>query len=288
MPTMAFSPAHTLRDILRARVRSVFNDQSRGEQPVASSDNALFAPGSVIRRVHGDVTTMMVGGMSALLLQMLHPAALAGVLDHSNFEQDMLGRLRRTARFIAITTFGERVDAEAAIARVRSIHDQVRGTLADGTDYHASDPRLLAWVHVVEAKCFLDAWIAYAEPMMSRADQDRYFADFALIARMLGAGPVPQTRNEAEALIQSYRPELRASPDCKRVARLVLSARLPGATTFLAQSLLSRAATDLLPRWARKMLDLNAVGLGATLIRPATFGMAATLRWAFFARESRK
>ena len=91
---------------------------------------------------------MMVGGMSALLLQMLHPAALAGVLGHSNFRQDMLGRLRRTARFIAITTFGDRETAEAAIQRVRSIHDQVRGTTAEGIPYAASDPHLLAWIHV--------------------------------------------------------------------------------------------------------------------------------------------
>src|SRR3546814_928207 len=120
---------------------------------------------------------MMIGGISALLLQMLHPAALTGVLDHSSFREDMMGRLRRTARFIAVTTYGERDAAEAAIERVRAIHEDVRGHLADGTAYAASDPRLLAWVHVAEATSFLDAWIAYGEPRMTRADQDRYFAE---------------------------------------------------------------------------------------------------------------
>lgn len=101
---------------------------------------------------------MMVGGISSLLLQMLHPAVLAGVWDHSNFRTDMHGRLPRTARFIAWTTHGGREEAEAVIARVRNIHDRVGGTLPDGTPYAANDPALLAWVHVTEATSFLNAW----------------------------------------------------------------------------------------------------------------------------------
>ena len=107
-----------VRRALVRQVRRTFNDQAKGEKPVPASDEALFPPGSVIRRVHGDVTSMMVGGIAALLLQMLHPVALAGVWDHSDFERDMLGRLRRTARFIAVTTFAERSAGEAMIARV--------------------------------------------------------------------------------------------------------------------------------------------------------------------------
>ncbi|MCA1653450.1 MAG: DUF2236 domain-containing protein, partial [Sphingomonadales bacterium] len=93
----------------------MFHDDPSGASRVERSANALIAPGSVAWRVHGDVATMMVGGVAALLLQMLHPAALAGVLDHSDFEGDMLGRLRRTARFIAVTTYADRNAAEAMI-----------------------------------------------------------------------------------------------------------------------------------------------------------------------------
>ena len=157
---------------LVGEVRAVFNDKARGESPVVRSDQALFAPDSVVRRVHGDVTTMMVGGVSALLLQMLHPAVLAGVWDHSNFRADMQGRLRRTARFISVTTYGHRDDAEAAIARVRGIHARIGGTLPDGTPYRADEPRLLAWVHVTEATSFLASWRRYGEPQMSARDQD--------------------------------------------------------------------------------------------------------------------
>lgn len=114
-----------MQSALVGRVRAVFNDQGRRDTPVVRSDNALFQTDSVIWRVHGDVTTMMVGGVSALLLQMLHPAALAGIWEHSTFRDDMLGRLRRTARFIAVTTYGDRADALAAVEQVKAIHRRV-------------------------------------------------------------------------------------------------------------------------------------------------------------------
>ncbi|MCJ8158477.1 oxygenase MpaB family protein [Sphingomonas sp. LaA6.9] len=279
-----FNPVHALRGRIVGEVRAVFNDRAKGETPVKSSDDAIFPPGSVIRRVHSDVTTMMVGGTSALLLQMLHPAALAGVLEHSNFRDDMLGRLRRTARFIAITTYADHITAQAAIERVRAIHDRVSGTLGDGTPYHASDPHLLAWVHVAEATSFLKSRIAYAEPRMTRADQDRYFAESAEVALRLGADPVPRTRAEAAALIAAMRPELVASHECREVARLILAQRAPGAMQSSAQRLLALAAVDLLPGWVRTMLRLEAPA-APLLTRAATFGMAATLRWAFATRR---
>ena len=177
--------------------------------PVVRRPDGMFGPKAVAWRVHGDVTSMMVGGIASLLLQMLHPAVLAGVWDHSNFRTDMHGRLRRTARFIALTTYGGRDEAEKVIARVRKIHDRVGGILQDGTPYAANDPALLAWVHVTEATCFLNAWRRYVEPGMSLVDQNRYFAEMAQVARALGAAPVPSNRVEARRLIETYRPQLR-------------------------------------------------------------------------------
>src|SRR3954468_22246209 len=108
-----------VRRVLVRQVRATFNDQSKGEKPVPASDQGLFPARSVIRRVHGDVTSMMVGGIAALLTQMLHPKALGGVWDHSDVEKDLLGRLRRTARFIATTTYAHRDTAIAAIEKVK-------------------------------------------------------------------------------------------------------------------------------------------------------------------------
>lgn len=125
---MLFRLAQAAKGDIVTRVRQLFNDPDVGETPVERSPDALFASTSVIWRVHGDVTSMMVGGICALLLQMLHPAVLAGVWDHSNFRTDMIGRLRRTGRFIALTTYGDRELANAAVARVRAVHENVSGT----------------------------------------------------------------------------------------------------------------------------------------------------------------
>jgi hypothetical protein len=177
-PSLSTLVVRPIKDAIAAQVVALLNNRSRGDKPVMRRADGLFGQSAVVRRVHGDVTTMMVGGVAGLLLQMLHPAVLAGVWDHSNFRADMHGRLRRTARFIALTTYGGRVEAEAALARVRAIHDRVRGTLPNGCLYAANEPALLAWVHVTESTSFLDAWIRYAEPGMSAADQDCYFRFF--------------------------------------------------------------------------------------------------------------
>lgn len=269
-----------LRRKLVERVRGVFNDVEGGETPVPVSDEALFARDTPIRMVHADIVAMMVGGIRGLLLQMLHPHALQGVLDHSNFRADMHGRLRRTARFIALTTFGHRDDAMTAIARVNRIHGGVSGTLPDGTPYSASDPRTLAWVHVAEATSFLAAYLRHVRPDMKGRDQDEYFRQFATVARELGADPVPENRREAEAIFRELRGELGSSPAAREVAQLVLTQRAAGSPPAV-QALLGAEAVALLPPFARSMLGLERPGLAALPARAATWGMGRTLRWAF-------
>jgi uncharacterized protein (DUF2236 family) len=275
----AASLAEPLRRHLAGEVRRLFNDTAKGERPVELSDDALIPRGSVAWRVHGDVTTMMVGGIAALLLQMLHPAALAGVWDHSDFQKDMLGRLRRTARFIAITTYGERNEALAAIARVRRIHANVSGTVPGGAAYSADDPRLLAWIHVAGALCFLDAWIRYAEPAMTRADQDAYFAETAYAAEALGADPVPRNRTDAEQLARSFIPELEANARTVAI-RDAITGQKGSLATLPVERLITRSAVDLLPHFARRMHDLGASSLSRPARKLSTMGLARTLRWA--------
>jgi uncharacterized protein (DUF2236 family) len=273
--------ARPVKRAIAANVAALFNDKSRGEAPVARRSDGLFGPGAVAWRVHGDVTSMMAGGVAGLLLQMLHPAVLAGVWDHSKFRTDMQGRLRRTARFIALTTYGGRAEAEAMIARVRGIHGHVRGVLPDGTPYSANDPALLAWVHVTETTSFLNGWIRYAEPRMAAADQDRYFAEMAQIAEALGADPVPRSRAEARRMLEATRPHLRHNARTREVARLVLNQRAPSLLAEPIQALTLQAGVDLLPDWARRMHGLSSPALGRPLIRTATMSVAETLRWAF-------
>lgn len=270
----------TLRLKVVEQVRGVFNDTQAGQKPVPPSDDALFEKDTPIRLVHADLVGMMTGGIRSLLLQMLHPHALQGVLDHSNFREDMHGRLRRTAQFIAVTTFGQRDRAMAAIERVNRIHSQITGTLPDGSAYIATDPRTLAWVHVAEAQSFLAGYVRHVRPDMPRAEQDEYYRQFAVIARALGADPVPETRGEAEAIFRELRMDLRPSAEAREIAQLVLNQRPEGAPPAV-QGMLGADAVAMLPSWSRSMLGLSRPGLAAIPARAATWGMGRTLRWAF-------
>ena len=244
-------------------------------------DPGLFGPDSVCWKVHADFTSMMTGGISALLLQTLHPLALAGVWDHSTFRTDILGRLRRTATFIAGTTFGNRSDALALIERVKNIHLGVTGVATDGRPYRASDPDLLTWVHVAEVSSFLNGYLRYVDPALSIADQDRYFDETATIARMLGALDVPVTRAQIGAYLAAMRPRLQSSERTREVIRVLKDAPTPRIAMKPASKLVFSAGVDLLPDWAQEMLGLSALApVRRVIARPGVRAMAPVMRWA--------
>ncbi|TLX62912.1 histidine kinase [Stutzerimonas nosocomialis] len=243
-------------------------------------DPGLFGPDSACWKVHGDFTSMLIGGISALLLQMLHPLALAGVWDHSNFRQDMLGRLRRTGQFIAATTYGSHADAERLIQRVRGIHAQISGIAPDGRPYAADDPHLLTWVHVAEVSSFLKAHLRYRNPDLPAAEQDRYYAEIARVAERLGARDVPRSRQEVARYLEEMRPELLCDERTREVARLLFAEPAPNALTKPFGKLMMQAGVDLLPEWASDMLDLTPGPARSALIRAGVRRTAPVLRWA--------
>jgi len=221
-----------------------------------------------------------IGGVAALLTQMLHPAAVAGVWDHSSFRRDMDGRLRRTAEFIALTTYGSRAQAHEAAARVRRIHARVTGTLPDGTPYSADDPAVLTFVHIAGAMHFLAAWRRYGDPLMSSRDQDRYFAESAEVARMLGAERVPESLSAVRAYLAAIRPRLRASDRSRAVADALIGQTAASPALAPVRKLTIEAGIDLLPHWVRRMHGLPMPVAGKPFIRAGAGGMAAVLRWA--------
>lgn len=243
-------------------------------------DPGLFGPDSVSWQVHGDFTSMLIGGISALLLQALHPLALAGVWDHSNFREDLLGRLRRTGQFISGTTYGARADADWLIDKVKTIHLKVTGTAPDGRAYAASDPALLTWVHVAEVHSFLQAHLRYRNPQLSEADQDRYYAEIALIAERLGAPQVPRSRAEVAAYLAAVRPELLCDQRSLEILRILLNAPAPSALAAPAAKLLMQAGIDLLPDWAQEMLDQQISPARSRMIHAGVHSLAPVLRWA--------
>lgn len=243
-------------------------------------DPGLFGPDSVSWQVHGDFSSMLIGGISALMLQALHPLALAGVWDHSNFREDMIGRLRRTSQFISGTTFGSSKDADWLIEKVRTIHLQVVGIAPDGRPYAASDPDLLTWVHVAEVSNFLAAHLRYRNPHLSLIEQDRYYGEIALVAERLGARDVPRSRKEIADYLGRIRPQLLCDHRSREVLRLLLNAPAPSRLAKPFGGLMMQAGIDLLPDWASDMLGVNQNPLQRQLIRASVKRSAPMLRWA--------
>jgi uncharacterized protein (DUF2236 family) len=243
-----------------------------------TGDLGFYGPASVCWSVHGDFTTMMIGGVAALLLQMLHPGALAGVWDHSNFREDMTGRLKGTAQFIAGTTYGGTVQATALIDRVRAIHDRVSGVLPDGRAYSANDPQLLTWVHVAEVSSFLEAYLRHLNPALSAADQDRYFAEVALIATKLGAADVPTSRAGIARYLETMRPQLVYDERTREVAHALLTQKQTPAMTPFAR-LVFGAAKDQLPDWAAAMHGFRRRSLTRPGLELGVQGVGALMRW---------
>ncbi|HHJ1296316.1 MULTISPECIES: oxygenase MpaB family protein [Pseudomonas] len=243
-------------------------------------DPGLFGPQSISWQVHGDFPSMLVGGISALMLQLLHPLALAGVWDHSNFRQDLLGRLRRTSQFISGTTFGSTRDADWLIEKVRTIHLQVTGTAPDGRPYAASDPGLLTWVHVAEVSSFLAAHLRYRNPHLPRAEQDAYYNEIALIAERLGARDVPRSCQQVEDYLRQIRPQLQSDARSFEVVDILLAAPAPSRLAQPVGKLMLNAGIDLLPDWAQAMLGLQQGPLQRRMIRLGLQRTAPVLRWA--------
>lgn len=251
------------------------------DAPVADSgDPGWFGPGSVVWDVHGDFPAMLIGGVSALLLQTLHPGAMAGVDQHSNWREDPSGRLQRTAHFLTVTTYGSSAEAEQAVRTVRAVHRRVKGVRHDGLPYSAGDPDLLCWVHVSEAFQFLRAHQRYSFPPLNRAERDSYLDQMARVAEALGATGVPRSVAEIEDYLEAVRPELVATPAALATARDLTVSRSRDPIERAAYDLVVRAAVGLLPLWAREMLQLKTrFPLQDQVSQVQATAMSVLLRW---------
>jgi len=239
-----------------------------------------FAPDRPIRRVHADAS-MFVGGLRALLLQSLHPLAMAGVAGHSGYRGDPWGRLQRTSYFLAVTTFGAADDAAETVRHIKAVHERVRGHAPDGRPYAASDPHLLSWVHLAEVDSFLRAHQRYGTEPLDQVGRDGYVRDTARVAAELGVLDPPETETQLDAQLDAYRGELDGTPEARATARfLLLHPPLPLAAR-VPYALLGAAAVGLLPRWTRQPLGLPHLPVTeATMVRLAGHGITSAIRWA--------
>jgi uncharacterized protein (DUF2236 family) len=238
-----------------------------------------FAEDRPIRRVHADAS-MFVGGLRALLLQSLHPLAMAGVAGHSGYRGDPWGRLARTSYFLAATTFGPDAEARATVERIKAVHARVRGRAPDGRAYSAGDPHLLEWVHVAEVDSFLRAHQRYGQRPLDLVGRDGYVADTARVARELGVVDPPRTAAELAERIAAFRPELAGTPQARSTARFLLLEPPLAPAARVPYALLAGAAVELLPLWARAKLRLPYLPLvDQTVVRGGGWAVTRGIRW---------
>lgn len=277
-------------DAVRTRIGATIFSRIAGDEGPERRDRIhlsegprRYSPGSAIHRVHGDAS-MFVGGMRALLLQSLHPLAMAAVDQHSGYRGDPWGRLQRTSTFLAETTFGTIEDSDRAIAIVRSVHDRIAGTAPDGRPYAASDPHLIRWVHIAEIDSFLRAHDLYGAQRLDPAERDDYVAETAPVARALGATDLPESVAELDDLMAQYRPELRGTAAARRAARFILIHPPVPLALRAPYGLLSAAAVAMMPRWTRLPLRLPYLPVTeATAVRTSGIAVTSAIRWAISA-----
>jgi len=243
-----------LRHLIGQRIRQMTGSTQSPDsfkQPVG--DPGLLGPQSMPWKVHAHFISMMVGGLSSLMLQALHPRALAAVWDHSNFRHDLKGRLGRTAYFVAITTYGGREQALSTIERVNRIHASVHGHMPDGSTYVANEPELLRWVHLGEVCSFLKAYQSFSLNPLSPENADKYMAEMALIGHQLGAEDLPLTQHESHQALLNFLPSLHYDDRTKEIIGVIEN--YPAELfdrPFL--KLVIQAAFDGLPDWALAMM----------------------------------
>jgi hypothetical protein len=238
------------------------------------TDEGYFGPESAAWAVHGSLPTL-VGGVRALLMQALHPGALAGVHQHSRYQEDALGRLAGTTQWLTVVTFGDKAAADRECARVRGMHRRVVGTYATESGqraYSASDPDLLRWVHIAFTDSFLATHRVWGGVIPG--GEDAYVREWATAGELVGVENPPRSVAELRKQIADYGPQLRGDDAARETARFIRNVPVPLAGRP-AYAVLFAGAVSTLPQEHRRMLGVPDLPMAVT--RPAVSGILATL-----------
>ena len=230
-------------------------------------------------RVHAHFTAMMVGGLSSLMVQALHPRALAAVWDHSDFRTNLKDRLGATAYFVAATTYGSEQMAKRAIERVNSIHAHVRGVDLKGQPYVANEPVLIRWVHLVEVLSFADAYQLLADQPLTSSELDQYIEEMTRVGHLLGAVDLPITYRATQDALMDFKGQLEYNERTRLIIQTIRSYPAEIWEQAFIQLML-KSAGHILPDWALHILgESKACALDVHLTRAALKIMSTPIQW---------
>lgn len=275
---------NALQEYLSRKFRKLLSGAKDGKPPwldavAAGDDPGLFLPTDAPWVVHRDFSTL-VGGIRALLLQAMHPGALAGVAQHSRYEEDPLGRLSGTIRWLTVTTFGSKAAVSQEASRVNRMHERVVGEFEEASGnlraYRAADKDLLLWVHIAFMDSFLRAHQNYSRaPIPGGADS--YVLLWGRSVEPLGLDEVPKSEAELVETLENFSSSLRCDEDSKSVINWIRKAPLPRSAKPI-YALLFQAALASLPPSIREHIGIRSLPLW--LLRPVVTNLLAVLRFA--------
>jgi uncharacterized protein (DUF2236 family) len=247
-------------------------------------DPGLVGPGSMSWEINGDVASVLIAGVGAIIMEILHPSVVAGVQDLSSYADEPERRARTTFGYVVTTTFGNTLAATRLIDAVKRIHRRVSGTRPDGTPYRALDAELIGWVHTCIPWAIMTAYDRFNRPL-SVAERDRYLCEQAVIGRMGGAGEIPESTAELREYVEAMRPKLEVNTQTLDFFEALMSMRLgaqaPGPLARPVRRFQLEAGMSLMPDWARRMTGLETHPLARrTLHEPSLGGYARLVRWA--------
>lgn len=241
-------------------------------------------PDSMSWEINGDLASLVVGGTSAIIMEVLHPSVMAGVFTQSSYRTEPLRRARNTLGYVLRTTFGSTPAATRVIEAVQNVHRRIGGTRADGVPYQALDPELIGWVHTCIPWAVMRAYETYNRPL-SVEEKDRYLREQAVIGRMGGADWVPESLAELDDYVERMRPHMAMND--QTVEFIGFLAGRVGEQNLSAKERFDRwmgirASMGLMPEWARRMTGTYV----PDLVQRAIFGpsdqlKASVVRWAY-------
>jgi uncharacterized protein (DUF2236 family) len=272
------SPATTGGDMARLEMLNGLMSGGRVNYRAPKGDPGFFGPDSMAWKVHANPIALAVGGIAAIILELAEPRVRTGVWEHSTFRTDPLARMRRTGEATLITTYGPTAAAQARVDMVTRMHARVGGVTPEGQAYTALDPELMTWVHITAGWGFLNAYRAYAEPEMSLADQDRYYAEGARLGRAFGAVDPPGSVAEVDAWFARMRSKLAPHAIIGEFLQIVSTTSPVGVLGRALQPLVVQASIDLLPADLVAALALPVARRRLAAARPTLKAMALAAR----------
>ena len=275
---------------LRARIaREIEAAGGRHDEPEIyagppGDPGLVGGPDAISWEIHGDLASLVLGGTAAILMEVLHPSVMDGVFTQSAYRTDTLRRARNTLGYVLRTTFGSTPAATREIERVRGMHARVSGTRADGVDYRALDPELIAWVHTCIPWAVMSAFEHTQRPLETE-EKDRYLREQAVIGRLGGADRVPETVAELDAYVEAMRPQLAMNAQTSEFLGFLegrVDAGPVGRWERIDRWAAVRASMGLMPVWARRLSGTHAPAwLHRLYFRPLDRLKARTIRWAY-------